>query len=314
MINGILLINKEKGYTSHDVVARLRGILHIKKIGHTGTLDPNATGLLPVCIGSATKLCDMLTDRSKEYRAVIKLGECTDTQDIYGKVINNTGLECVMGLNTEYITNVIKSFEGDIMQIPPMYSAIKVGGKKLYELAREGKEIERAERPVHIESIDIEEIDLPYVRMIVKCSKGTYIRTLCNDIGNKLSVYGTMASLQRTRVGSFGIEDAIGLDEAETLYGEGRISEHVIPTDRVFNEFRAIDKSCIAPGYVNGYDKLVHNGNRINIRGLTVIPSPGEKFRIYDTEGDFIGIYEVHDEAGDPDKSLIPCKMFYSGE
>ncbi|MCR5733066.1 MAG: tRNA pseudouridine(55) synthase TruB [Lachnospiraceae bacterium] len=305
-INGVLLVNKEKGYTSHDVVAKLRGILHIKKIGHTGTLDPNATGLLPVCIGNATKLCDMLTDRSKTYRTVIKLGESTDTGDIYGNVINNTGADIVMGLNTEFITSVIKSFEGDQLQIPPMYSAIKVGGKKLYELARQGVEIERKAREIRIENIDIEDIDLPYIRMTVECSKGTYIRTLCSDIGQKLNVFGTMASLDRLRVGSFDLRDAYRLFEIEELMKEGRIRDHIIPTDMIFEDLLAVTVQSINRGYMEIYDKLVHNGNPLESALIMYDPQNGQQFRIYDSDGRFCGVYEYKQEKD----SLIPVKMF----
>src|SRR5699024_3849825 len=190
MINGILNIYKEKGYTSHDVVARLRGIVGQKKIGHTGTLDPEAEGVLPVCLGRATKVCDMLTDKDKTYETVLLLGTSTDTQDITGRVLSSRSLddpELPEGTVTEEKTeSCIRGFIGEYDQIPPMYSALKVGGKKLYELAREGKTIERKSRKVMIYDIRIKDIDLPRVRMEVKCSKGTYIRTLCHDIGEKL--------------------------------------------------------------------------------------------------------------------------------
>ncbi len=182
MIHGIINVYKEKGFTSHDVVAKLRGIVGQKKIGHTGTLDPDATGVLPVCLGKATKLCDLLTDKNKTYEAVLLLGKTTDTQDITGEVLEEKSTEA---LTEEKVREAIEGFIGDYEQIPPMYSALKVNGKKLYELAREGKVIERKARPVKILDIQILEIDLPKVRMEVSCSKGTYIRTLCHDIGEK---------------------------------------------------------------------------------------------------------------------------------
>ena len=214
MISGILNIKKEAGFTSHDVVAKLRGIVHQKKIGHTGTLDPDATGVLPVCLGKATKLCDLLTDKNKTYEAVLLLGKTTDTQDITGEVLEEKSTEA---LTEEKVREAIEGFIGDYEQIPPMYSALKVNGKKLYELAREGKVIERKARLVKILDIQILEIDLPKVRMEVSCSKGTYIRTLCHDIGEKLGCGGCMESLIRTRVSTFRIEDAKTLDEIETL-------------------------------------------------------------------------------------------------
>ena len=189
MIRGIINVYKEKGFTSHDVVAKLRGIVGQKKIGHTGTLDPDATGVLPVCLGKATKLCDLLTDKNKTYEAVLLLGKTTDTQDITGEVLEEKSTEA---LTEEKVREAIEGFIGDYEQIPPMYSALKVNGKKLYELAREGKVIERKARLVKILDIQILEIDLPKVRMEVSCSKGTYIRTLCHDIGEKLGCGGCM--------------------------------------------------------------------------------------------------------------------------
>ena len=195
MIHGIINVYKEKGFTSHDVVAKLRGIVGQKKIGHTGTLDPDATGVLPVCLGKATKLCDLLTDKDKTYEAVMLLGMTTDTQDVTGRILEERSTET---LTADKVREVIRSFIGDYDQIPPMYSALKVNGKKLYELAREGKVVERKARPVKILDIRIIEMDLPRVRMEVSCSKGTYIRTLCHDIGEQLGCGGCMESLIRT--------------------------------------------------------------------------------------------------------------------
>ena len=196
MVNGILNVYKEKGYTSHDVVAKLRGIVGQKKIGHTGTLDPDAEGVLPVCLGRATKVCDMLTEKDKTYEAVLLLGKETDTQDISGTVLRVGETE---GLTQEQVKDCVMSFVGEYDQIPPMYSALKVNGKKLYELAREGKTIERKSRKVEIKEIRILEMALPRVRMEVSCSKGTYIRTLCHDIGEKLGCFGCMESLITTK-------------------------------------------------------------------------------------------------------------------
>lgn len=186
MLDGVLNIYKEKGYTSHDVVAKMRGILRQKKIGHTGTLDPDAEGVLPVCLGKGTRLCDMLTDHSKVYRAVLLLGIDTDTQDISGQILEKRPVE----ENPEQVLEVIKSFIGPYDQIPPMYSALKVDGKRLYELARAGKIVERQARQVVIHDITVESMELPRVTMTVSCSKGTYIRTLCHDIGKKLGCGG----------------------------------------------------------------------------------------------------------------------------
>ncbi len=186
MYHGIINVYKEAGYTSHDVVAKLRGICRQKKIGHTGTLDPDAVGVLPVCLGNATKLCDMLTDRQKEYIATLQLGISTDTQDGSGKVLARREVSA----SPSEVRDVILSFVGDSMQVPPMYSALKVNGKKLYELAREGKEVERAARPITIYELEILEEAHPEYIIKVKCSKGTYIRTLCHDIGESWDAEG----------------------------------------------------------------------------------------------------------------------------
>ncbi|MBO6283951.1 MAG: tRNA pseudouridine(55) synthase TruB, partial [Pseudobutyrivibrio sp.] len=213
MNSGIINVYKEAGYTSFDVVARLRGILKIKKIGHTGTLDPDATGVLPVCVGKATKLCDMLTDKDKVYECVMMLGVETDTYDLSGRILERKSVNST----EEEIVGAINSFVGDIMQVPPMYSALKVNGKKLYELAREGIEVERKARPVTIFSIDILNISLPEVSIRIHCSKGTYIRSLCHDVGQKLGCGCAMKSLVRTRVSMFDISDARTLDEIERI-------------------------------------------------------------------------------------------------
>ena len=205
MINGIVIINKEKGYTSHDVCAKVRGILRQKKVGHTGTLDPDATGVLPVCLGNATKLCDVLTDKTKEYVATLLLGTVTDTLDIGGVVLSQNPVL----VSEEEVREAVLSFLGKSMQIPPMYSALKQNGKKLYELARAGIEVERQPRPIEIFEIEILDINLPRVEIRILCSKGTYIRSLCDDIGKKLGCGACMENLVRTRVGSFLIENSI---------------------------------------------------------------------------------------------------------
>ncbi|MGX8686861.1 MAG: tRNA pseudouridine(55) synthase TruB, partial [bacterium] len=186
MLNGMLNIYKEAGYTSSDVVAKLRGILHMRKIGHTGTLDPMAEGVLPVCLGNGTKLASVIEDRDKEYRAVMRLGIATDTQDMTGKVLEEAGEEHLSSITPDMIREACVSFIGDYDQIPPMYSAIKLQGKKLYELARAGKTVERKARRVRILDLEVEKIEMPLVTFRVVCSKGTYIRTLCEDAGKKL--------------------------------------------------------------------------------------------------------------------------------
>ena len=299
--NGIINVYKEKGFTSHDVVAKLRGICKMKKIGHTGTLDPEAVGVLPVCFGSGTKLCDMLTDWDKEYIAVLRLGVVTDTQDMTGQVLSRCEAEKIETLTEEQVREVIMGFVGDYDQIPPMYSAIKVDGRKLYELARAGKEIERKPRTVQIREIEIQDIELPFVRLRVVCSKGTYIRTLCHDIGAKLQCGGAMESLTRSRVGIFGIEDALTLSEIERLRDDNKIATVIISPDAVFENDRAVT--------VNDQGrKMAQNGNRLTAAQLAepVQFTDKEQVRVYDNEGKFYGIYDYHKA----ERTLKPFKMF----
>lgn len=308
MINGVINIYKERGFTSHDVVAKLRGILKQKKIGHTGTLDPDAEGVLPVCLGKGTRLCDMLTDHSKVYEAVLLLGQSTDTQDVSGNVLQ----EAPVDVSEEEVREAIMSFVGPYDQIPPMYSALKVNGQKLCDLARAGKEVERKARPVEIYEIQIEEIHLPRVRMTVSCSKGTYIRTLCHDIGEKLKCHGCMESLLRTRVGQFLLKDSLTLAQVETYRDENRITEIVMPVDQVFSACPALKltKEAAKLGY-NGNpftstqaltenDQMVEKSSDISLDG-------GKWFRVYDPEGVFIGVY-AYDSKRD---QFRPEKMFY---
>lgn len=218
MITGIVNINKPIGRSSAFVVAVVRRITKIKKVGHTGTLDPLATGVLPICIGrESTRLADTVMQGTKEYLATIELGKTTTTQDSEGEVL----AEKEVKVTDEELRDIIMSFVGEISQIPPMYSAIKVNGKKMYELARQGVEVERKPRTVTIYNIDIREINLPYAEISVTCSKGTYIRTLCADIGEKAGCGGYMKSLVRTKSGRFHIEDSITLEEFETLWNKG---------------------------------------------------------------------------------------------
>jgi len=223
MYNGILNVYKEAGFTSHDVVAKLRGILGQKKIGHTGTLDPNAVGVLPICLGSATKLSMALTDKDKEYIAVLKLGITTDTQDLTGTVLS----ERAVTVNEEAVKAAIFSFMGSYSQVPPMYSAVKVKGKRLYELARKGKEIDRPPRLVEIKELEILALELPEVKFRLVCSKGTYVRTLCFDVGEKLGCGGAMASLERTRSGEFLACHALTLSQIEKLVKENKIVDKI---------------------------------------------------------------------------------------
>ena len=297
MKSGIINVYKEKGFTSFDVVAKLRGILKTKKIGHTGTLDPDAEGVLPVCIGRATKVCDILTDKDKVYEAVMLLGVETDTQDTSGEVLKEQSVE----VSEEAVREAVLSFVGEYAQVPPMYSALKVNGKKLYELAREGKTVERKERKVTIFSIEILEIDLPRVRMSVHCSKGTYIRTLCHDVGQKLGCGGCMDKLLRTKVGVFELADTLKLAEIDALAKEGLVEEKIISVDELFEDYTKVWMK-------QEFDVVVHNGNRVKKKMFEEKPNSNtERLRVYDSKGEFIGIYEYSEERSD----FKPVKMFY---
>ena len=300
MIHGVINIHKEKGYTSHDVVAKLRGIVGQKKIGHTGTLDPDATGVLPVCLGKATKLCDMLTDKNKTYETVMLLGKVTDTQDISGTVLSEGAIDA---LDDESVKDVILSFVGDYMQVPPMYSALKVNGKKLYELAREGIEVERKARPVTILEIQIKEINLPRVRMEVSCSKGTYIRTLCHDIGEKLGCGACMEELIRTRVSRFKLEDSLTLSQVQELKEAGDLDKILVPIDEMFSDYEAITLK-------EEYMSFVYNGNTFMPKHVKqyIELVDGKLVRVYDDKGNFIAIYKFIKE-----KYIFKIeKMFYN--
>ncbi len=297
MKSGIINVYKEKGFTSFDVVAKLRGILKTKKIGHTGTLDPDAEGVLPVCIGRATKVCDLLTDKDKVYEAVMLLGIETDTQDISGKILKELPVE----VSEAAVKEAILSFEGDYPQIPPMYSALKVNGKKLYELAREGRMVERKARTVRIFSIEILEVNLPRVRMSVHCSKGTYIRTLCHDIGQTLGCGGCMEKLLRTKVGVFELKDTLKLSEIDALAKAGTVEEQILSVDALFEEYKKVWTK-------QSFDVVVHNGNRVEKRMFQEkLPENTERLRVYDSEGVFIGIFEYSEQR----KDFKPVKMFY---
>lgn len=297
MANGILNIYKEAGYTSHDVVAKLRGILKQKKIGHTGTLDPDAVGVLPVCLGKATKVCSLLSDTDKTYRCVLLLGRETDTQDISGAVLK----EREVTVQEEQVRQAVFGFLGEYDQTPPMYSALKVNGKKLYELARAGKEVERAKRRVVIHSIQILEVALPRVTLEVTCSKGTYIRTLCHDIGGVLGCGGCMEKLTRIRAAGFSVEDSHTLSQVEQAVKDGKLQEYLLPIDTVFAPYPQVyaAQEC---------RKLLENGNCLPLSGLMQWKKEweGTDVRLYTWDSRFAGIYRFQEAEGD----LRPVKLF----
>ena len=301
MLDGFLNVYKEQGYTSFDVVAKLRGILKQKKIGHTGTLDPMAEGVLLVCLGQATKLSEMLIDKDKTYRCVMLLGKTTDTEDVTGKVLTETA-----DIPDEAsVIETVNSFIGTYDQIPPMYSAIKVNGKKLYEYARQGIEIERSPREVRIFEVKIEDVSLPRVTFTIHCSKGTYIRTLCHDIGNLLGTGGCMEELTRTKVGRFELKDSLKLEELRDLAQNGRLEDALIPLDQMFSELQSVVPA-------EKYIPKAYNGNDFFRNQLSETGKfcSGEKVRVYDAKGHFIGIYRYMEDK----KMFHLVKMFLDPE
>ncbi len=294
-MNGILNVLKPPGMTSFDVVNHLRGILKTRKIGHTGTLDPGAAGVLPVCVGKATGAIEYLVEKDKTYRAELTLGITTDTQDSSGNVLEVKNAD----VSEESIREVVLSFRGKITQVPPMYSAIKVGGVKLYELARKGITVERPPRQVEIYSIEVLDIDGPKVLLDVKCSKGTYIRTLCADIGDRLGCGAHMSFLVRTRSGPFDINDACMLEDIKISAEQGRLGEMLRSVDCVFDGMPALqlgEKDA----------RRIVNGAMIETGGRDI--KPGTKFRLYLGSGEFLALGEAVRRDGR--MKIKPLKVF----
>lgn len=300
MYNGIIVVKKERGFTSFDVVAKLRGICGQKKIGHTGTLDPDAEGVLLVCLGSATKVCDMLTDSDKEYEAVMLLGVETDTQDTTGTVLAEMATD---GLTNEQVLEVIKSFVGPIKQIPPMYSALKVDGKKLCDLARAGVTVERKARDITIYEIEVLSVELPRVTMRVKCSKGTYIRTLCHDIGQTLGCGAAMEQLTRTRAAGYVLGQALTLSQIQQIKDENKLEEIVQPIDDVFRIYPAVQVTDKA-------HRMLMNGNGLICQDFIKVEPEHyvSPVRVYDKNGVFCAIYKYNETQ----ERFKPEKMFLS--
>ncbi len=286
--NGVININKSKGMTSHKVVSKVRKILGKVKAGHTGTLDPDATGVLPICVGKSTKISEDIMVGDKIYEAELILGIKTDTQDISGEVLEKKEVN----VTKEEIEKVIKSFIGEIEQIPPMYSAIKVNGKKLYEYARENVEVVRKSRKVTIHDIEILENN----KIRVKCTKGTYIRTLCNDIGEKLGTGGVMGELLRVQTGNFHIDNSITLEQLEMMVLNGEEDNVIIPVYNILN-YKHITVLC---------NKYLYNGNKLSTNFITngVKCVEGEKYIVFDEKEVLIGIYIAKEGMLKPEKFL----------
>ena len=308
MYHGVINVYKEPGFTSHDVVAKLRGILKQKKIGHTGTLDPAACGVLPVCLGQGTRIADMLTEKKKTYEAVLLLGQETDTQDTTGEVL----ARCPVNVSEEEVRRTAASFIGPQKQVPPMYSALKVEGKKLYELARAGKEVERPARDIQIDELTMNWIKLPRVGMTVTCSKGTYIRTLCYDLGKALGCGGCMEKLTRTRVERFLIQDSLTLSQIETLRDENRVEEIILPIEAMFDGPRAIANEAGNKKLINGnpvaavdFAFILREDGQAEPLAPEALPKTG-LVRVYSADRKFLGLYEYEERR----RFWKPKKMF----
>ena len=298
-MDGIINVYKEKGFTSHDVVAVMRKIANQKKIGHTGTLDPEAEGVLPVCLGKATKLADYIMASEKQYRAMVRLGITTTTEDASGEVLEERAVD----VTEEELQKALLSMEGEQMQVPPMYSALKVNGKKLYELAREGKEVERKARKVTIFGIRLLQFLPPNrAEILVDCSKGTYIRTLCADLGKRLGCGAHMETLLRTKSGRFTLENACSLEELRTLAAENRLEEALLSMEEALMQYPAVTVQPRA-------DRLMANGCKIfaphwkqQEENLTL----GQTVRGYNSQGHLMGLYTVEEAE---ELFLKPQKM-----
>ena len=270
-MNGILLIDKEPGWTSSDVVVKLKGILRERRIGHAGTLDPMATGLLTVFVGRATRAVQFAEHDAKRYLASLRLGVTTDTQDITGNILETKPVQ----ITEEELENVLRGFRGEIEQIPPMYSAVQVGGRRLYDIARKGGTVARAPRPVTIHELKLLGREGEDWLLDVRCSKGTYIRTLCHDIGQRLGCGGCMSALRRTEAGGFTVSDAVTIGEMQSLKDEGRAGERLLPVDTLFSR----ETACTASGEE---ERRIRCGNDYKTE------LPDGVYRVYGESGAFL--------------------------
>lgn len=288
-MNGVMCVNKPEDFTSFDVIAKLRGILKIKRLGHGGTLDPMATGVLPVFVGTATKACDMIPDNTKSYLAGFRLGFTSDTQDVWGNVSECSG----KAVGIEEILELLPEFTGKIMQLPPMYSAVQVGGKRLYDLARQGIEVERTPREIEVYSLSVSEYD-PAARegiLEIECGKGTYVRTIINDIGERLGCGGIMTSLVRNSSCGFMLNECYTLEEIQKAADECRTEELIIPIERVFD---SLPKLYLNPVQTRMYS----NGVKLDIGRIRNILPDADRYSVYGSDRSFIGTAAVDREAG----------------
>ncbi|WP_024861486.1 tRNA pseudouridine(55) synthase TruB [Ruminococcus flavefaciens] len=289
-MNGILCVNKPQDFTSFDVVAKLRGILQMKRLGHGGTLDPMATGVLPVFVGNATKACDIMPDNTKSYRAGFRLGAVSDTQDVWGEVRKHSD----MAVSREDIEAVMPDFTGNIMQLPPMYSAVQVNGQRLYDLARQGIEVERQAREIEVDSLVLESYDESTHEgvMSIACGKGTYIRTIISDIGERLGCGGIMTSLVRNSSGGFTLDDCHSFEEIQRARDEGRLEELILPIERVFEKLPKLRLG-------EAQTRMYRNGVKLDISRVRGIREGESQYGVYGFDGGFIGTAFADLESGE---------------
>lgn len=288
-MNGIICVNKPRDFTSFDVVAKLRGILRLKRLGHGGTLDPMATGVLPVFVGTATKACDIMPDTTKSYLAGFLLGQTSDTQDMTGEILTSSD----MPVSYDELMSVLPYFKGKILQIPPMYSAVQVNGKRLYDLARQGVEVERAPREIEVTSLHVFEYDEETREgyLEIDCGKGTYIRTIINDIGEKLGCGGIMTSLVRTSSGGFTLDDCYTFEQIQQARDEDRLEELILPIERVFEKLPKLRLG-------EAQTRMYRNGVKLDLARIFNIRDDADTYAVYGNDGVFIGTAHADRENG----------------
>ncbi|MCI7630730.1 MAG: tRNA pseudouridine(55) synthase TruB [Ruminococcus sp.] len=280
-MNGILCMNKPQDFTSFDVIGKLRGILHMKRLGHTGTLDPMATGVLPILVGTATKACDILPNQDKTYQATVVFGKATDTLDIWGKPLQNYPEQHV---TEAALRAILPEFLGDITQLPPMYSAVSVNGKRLYELARKGETVERPTRTVHIDAITLDAFDETQqtATLTVSCGKGTYIRTLLSDIGQRLGGDAVMTALTRTAACGYPLQDCLTFEQVAAAMADGTLEEHLLPTDSLFSSYPKLRLNA-------AQERMFCNGVKLDLNRLRNLQPDQDIYTVYGATGTFLG-------------------------
>ncbi len=280
-MNGILCMNKPQDFTSFDVIGKLRGILHMKRLGHTGTLDPMATGVLPILVGTATKACDILPNQDKTYQATVVFGKATDTLDIWGKPLQDYPEQHV---TEAALRAVLPEFLGDITQLPPMYSAVSVNGKRLYELARKGETVERPTRTVHIDAITLDAFDETQqtATLTVSCGKGTYIRTLLSDMGQRLGGDAVMTALTRTAACGYPLQDCLTFEQVAAAMADGTLEEHLLPTDSLFSSYPKLRLNA-------AQERMFCNGVKLDLKRLRDLQPDQDIYTVYGATGTFLG-------------------------